>query len=61
LLAFFFPVGRKIMVSLGRALASGAHPRRIYIFKSGGTTKKTEPKRVLSFLCLMVTFDAGFF
>jgi hypothetical protein len=29
LFAFFFPMGRKIMVSLGRALASGAHPRRI--------------------------------
>ena len=48
------------MVSLGLALASGAHPRRISFFKSVRfcfSKKKSTPFGVLFFLLLVYTLD----
>jgi hypothetical protein len=56
--AFFFPLGRKIIVWLRRAVASNAHPRCIEMFESLIQNKKAETVDTVSaFLCLFDTID----
>ena len=57
LFAFSFPVGTKIADRLRRAVAGGAHPRRIYLFKSVYCKKMIDTGWYRSFLELLARFE----
>ena len=53
--SIFLPGGRKIIVWLRRAVASGAHPRRILMFESLIQKKKAETVNTVSAFLVRVS------